>query len=182
MIAEWVGGANCCLTLHIFEISKQFRKIASIDAQFGDQGPHFIHLDKGPGLQIQIYDWTFANWHADFADSPAPKVILRYRDGSYRIARDLMRTLAVDTKALAAKAGEVKAGARELHGAWPHAEVPPALWGTMLDLIYAGHQDAAWQFLDTAWPPQVGGKARFKRDFNAQLKQSPYWRSIAKPG
>jgi hypothetical protein len=182
VIAEWAGGANCCLTLHIFEIGKQFRKIGAIDAQFGDQGPHFVHLDQGPGLQIQIDDWTFANWHTDFADSPAPKVILRYRDGAYRVAPDLMRTPAVDAKAIAVKADAVKAGATDLHGSWPDAEVPPALWGAMLDLMYAGHQDAAWQFLDTAWPPQVGGKARFKRDFQEQLRQSPYWKSIAQPG
>jgi len=93
-----------------------------------------------------------------------------------------MRSSAVDEKALAAKAAQVKSDSKDLHGAWPVAEVPPALWGAMLDLMYGGHQDAAWQFLDAAWPAQVGGKARFKRDFSAQLKQSPYWKAIARAG
>ena len=35
VISEWLGGANCCLTLHIFEIGPTFRKIADIDAEFG---------------------------------------------------------------------------------------------------------------------------------------------------
>jgi hypothetical protein len=68
LISEWSGGANCCLTFQIFQIGSKFRKIADVDAEYGDQGPHFVRLAKGPGLQIQIYDWTFANWHADFAD------------------------------------------------------------------------------------------------------------------
>ncbi len=182
VVSEWLGGANCCLTLHIFEIGTRFRKIADIDAEFGDQGPHFVHFDKLPGLQIQIYDWTFANWHADFADSPAPKVILQYQHGAYGVAPDLMRTAAVDTKDLAAKAAKVKVDAKDLHGAWPDADVPPELWGTMLDLIYSGHGKTAWQFLDMAWPQQVGGKPAFIRDFNKQLKTSPYWKSIAQIG
>jgi hypothetical protein len=48
VISEWKGGANCCLVLHPFEIGKGFRKIATVDAEFGDQGPHFVHRGKGP--------------------------------------------------------------------------------------------------------------------------------------
>ena len=94
VISEWLGGANCCLIFHIFEIGPTFKKLGTIDAEFGDSGPHFIHPDKdskNTGLAIQIHDWTFANWNTDFADSPAPKVILRFSDNAYRIAPDLMR-------------------------------------------------------------------------------------------
>jgi len=179
LISEWTGGANCCLILHIFEIGSSFRKIADIDAEFGDQGPHFVELSKGPGLQVQIYDWTFANWHSDFADSPAPKVILRYQDRKYRVAPDLMRTPSVDSKDLAEKTESVRVAGKELHGSWPDAEVPPQLWGTMLDLMYSGHSDAARQFLDDAWPKQVGGKDAFRRDFDKQLRTSPYWKQLS---
>jgi hypothetical protein len=183
LVSEWTGGANCCLTLHVFEIGSQFRKIASLDAAFGDQGPHFVHLAQGPGLQVQLHDWTFANWHTDFADSPAPKVILRYQNESYQVAPDLMRTATVDMKDLAAKADSVKTDAKHLHGgSWPDVNLPPKLWGTMLDLIYSGHRDLASQFLDMVWPKQIGGKADFRREFDEQLKRSPYWKSLAQPG
>lgn len=182
VISEWTGGANCCLTFHIFEIGSKFRKIADIDAEFGDQGPHFVRLAKGPGLQIQIYDWTFANWHVDFADSPAPKVILQYVDGRYAMAGDLMRTPVVDMKDLAAKVQQIKADSKDVHGAWPDAEIPPQLWGTLLDLIYTGHRITARVFLDQAWPPKVVGKDAFFRDFSDQLRKSPYWKSVAQLG
>src|SRR5579863_8640467 len=79
VISEWLGGANCCLVFHIFEIGSTFKKLATIDAEFGDSGPHFVHPDKdskSTGLLVEIHDWTFANWNTDFADSPAPKVVL----------------------------------------------------------------------------------------------------------
>ena len=178
LISEWKGGANCCLILHIFEIGTSFRKIADIDAEFGDQGPHFVHLTKEPGLQIQIYDWTFANWHSDFADSPAPRVILRYQNDGYRVAPGLMHTPGIDSKELAARVESIKGASKDLRGAWPDAEIPPQLWGTMLALMYSGHRSAAWQFLDATWPQQVKRMDPFRRDFKEQLETSAYWKQL----
>jgi hypothetical protein len=182
VISEWSGYANCCLTLHIFEIGRTFRKLGSIDAEFGDSGPHFAHPEKSPetkALVIQIHDWTFANWNADFADSPAPKVVLRFTDDGYRVAPDLMRDSVPPAKELEARAAAVRDYAPSAKGgAWADAEVSPDLWGTMLDLIYAGHADEAWKFLDAAWPPKVRGKDVFARDFRAQLAKSPYSKAV----
>jgi hypothetical protein len=181
VVSEWSGGANCCLTLHLFEIGKRFRKIGAIDAAYGDQGPHFVHL-KGRGLQIQIYDWTFANWHSDFAESPAPRVLLSYQRGAYRIAPGLMSTPNADMKEVAAKISQIRDATKNLHGSWPDADIPPLLWGTMLDLIYSGHRLLAWQVAEMAWPKGVGGKDRFVDDFIAQMKKSPYWKTVASLG
>jgi hypothetical protein len=182
VISEWLGGANCCLIFHIFEIGPTFKKLGTIDAEFGDSGPHFIHPDKdskSTGLAIQIHDWTFANWNTDFADSPAPKVILRFSDNAYRVAPDLMRTAPLSASDLATRAAAIKSYAGSASGGeWPHAKVSPDLWGTMLDLIYSSHADTAWKFLDDAWPPKVQGKDNFARDFRAQLAKSRYWPAV----
>src|ERR1019366_8968093 len=114
----------------------------TIDTKFAGAGPYFVRLDKNlqtTGMAIQISDWSFANWHADFADSPAPSA-----KGS----------------------------------AWPDAEVSPQLWAMMLDLIYSGNAGDSWKFLDKAWPPKIGGKEAFARDFRAQLAKSPYWSGV----
>ena len=187
VISEWLGGANCCLQIHIFEIGPTFRKLGTIDAGYGDSGPHFVHLDKDSklaGLAVQIHDWTFVNWHADFADSPAPKVMLRfsdyaYRDNGYRMSPDLMRALPLSDADLQVRAAAVRNYAQSAKdGAWPRADVSPDLWETMLDLIYSGHDEDAWKFLDTAWPSKVQGKDSFARDFRAQLAKSPYWPAV----
>jgi hypothetical protein len=183
LISEWLGGANCCLLFHVFEIGPTFKKIGTIDAAFGDSGPHFVHPDKdskSTGLPVEIHDWTFANWHTGFADSPAPKVILRFSDNAYRVAPDLMRAAPTLTAGdLAVRAAAVKSYAPSAKGGtWPHAEVSPQLWQTMLDLIYSGHAADAWKFLDDAWPPKVQGKDAFARDFRAQLAKSKYWPAV----
>jgi hypothetical protein len=178
VISEWLGGANCCLLFHIFEIGPTFKKLGAIDAEFGDSGPHFVHPDKdskSTGLAIEIHDWAFANWNTDFADSPAPKVILRFSDNAYRVAPDLMRAPVLSASDLAARAAEVKNYATSAKGGtWPHAGISPQLWATMLDLIYSGHADDAWKFLDDAWPPKVQGRDAFARDFRTQLAKSKY--------
>jgi hypothetical protein len=182
VISEWLGGANCCLLFNIFEIGPTFKKLGTIDAEFGDSGPHFVipaKDSKSTGLLIQIHDWTFANWNTDFADSPAPKVILHYTDNAYRVAPDLMRAPVLSANDLAVRTAEVKSFAPSAKGGtWPHAQVSPQLWATMLDLIYSGHSDDAWKFLDSAWPPKVQGKDVFARDFRAQLAKSPYWSAV----
>ncbi|MGH7925583.1 MAG: hypothetical protein ACREQH_13445 [Candidatus Binatus sp.] len=182
VVSEWSGYANCCLTLHIFELGPTVRELGAIDAQFGDSGPHFLAPDKNSknaGLAILIHDWTFANWNTDFADSPAPKVFLRYTDNAYRVAPDLMRPQVLEVRDLGARADEVRNYAPSAKGGvWPRTDISPQLWATMLDLIYSGHADAAWKFLDAAWPGRVQGKDVFARDFRAQLAKSPYWPAV----
>lgn len=54
----------------------------------------------------------------------------------------------------------------------------PPFWDVMLDLIFTGNEDLAWQFLDLVWPPQKQGKAIFIKDFKNQLLKSLYWQMI----
>ena len=64
VISEWSGYANCCLTLHIFEIGPTFKKLGTIDAEFGDSGPHFLHPDK----RLEEH-WR---WRFRFTTGPLP--------------------------------------------------------------------------------------------------------------
>ena len=178
VISEWSGGANCCLTILIFEIGSTFRQIGMIAAKYGDTPPHFVHMDdqdsKNVGLKVQVGDWTFANWHSDFADSPAPKVILRFSDGAYRVSPDLMRSPVPSVSDLDARVAEIRTHKNTSRSkSWPGADISPTLWATMLDLIYTGHAGDAWKFLDRAWPPQITGKDAFARDFRAPTKAKP---------
>jgi hypothetical protein len=179
VISEWLGGVNCCLVIHIFEIGPMFKRLGAIDAGYGGAGPLFIKDSNARALAVQVYDRTFANWNAAFADSPAPRVVLRFTDGEYQVAPDLMHTRAPSAEELARRARDVKTYAPSAKGgAWPDVSVSPELWGTMLDLMYGGHPDTAWKFLDLAWPAEVHGRERFARDFRNQLAKSKYWQSL----
>jgi hypothetical protein len=49
------------------------------------------------------------------------------------------------------------------------------LWNTVLDLIYTGHSDLAWKFINEAGPKAQPGTNATLADFCSVLKVSPYW-------
>jgi hypothetical protein len=174
VVSEWTGGAHCCFHFYVFEIGSRFRKIAMLDAGHGDVA-HFEDIQGDGRLEFVAADWTFAYWHAGFAQSPAPKVILAFRKGVYVLADDLMRKPRPTRN-------EIEDKIKETQGeeSWKEGRPPPALWSYMLDLIYTGNAPVAWQFFESAWLPNVPGKMKFLQDFRSQLTTSPYWKHIKK--
>lgn len=57
-------------------------------------------------------------------------------------------------------------------------DLPPQLWGDMLDLIYSGNAASAWKLFDLAWPKGITGKKKFLREFKEQLASSQYWDQV----
>jgi hypothetical protein len=173
VVSEYTGGAHCCLSFHIFEIGKEFRKIGVLDAKHSDLA-HFEERSGEKGLVFVANDWAFAYWNASFAQSPAPEVILRFSDGRYRLAVDLMRKPAPPYET-------VEEQIRQVHAdkAWKEDGRPPVkLWEFMLYLIYTGNATAAWQFFEKAWVPGVPGKTEFLAEFRSQLNKSQYWQDL----
>jgi hypothetical protein len=175
VVSEYTGGAHCCFLAHVFELGKEFRKVGTLDARDGDLS-HFEDLDGDGSLEFVTNDFTFAYWHASFADSPAPRVVLKYRDGAYRVAPGLMRRPAPSAAELERQSREVREAPQ-----WHARRMPTALWKTMLDLIYEGNADAAWAFLNSSWPRKEAEKEEFRREFLEQLRKSPYAKEIFGP-
>ncbi|HQQ63175.1 MAG TPA: hypothetical protein PLF22_06335 [Pseudomonadales bacterium] len=174
VISEYTGGAHCCLILHVFEIGEKFSPVQSMDLQ-NSTDAYFSNLDRDPALELAINDWSFAYWKTSFADSPAPRVILKYRDGKYRPAPALMKLPASAQSQL-----EKEALAIASLPQWQDQklQIPSDLWRTMLDLIYSGNVKQAWHFFDVAWPNNIEGKKEFLAEFRKQLETSPYWHDI----
>jgi hypothetical protein len=173
VLGEWSGGAHCCLKLQVFEIGEKFRKVAELDLQH-TADPEFADVDGDGRIELVVADWTFAYWHAPFADSPAPQVILRFRDGAFHLATELMRKTPPRDADLTSKARQIRENPD-----WTENSDPPAgLWGEMLDLVYGGNAQLAWSFLDVAWPPARPGKEKFLQEFREQLAKSPYWSDL----
>jgi len=174
VINEWTGGAHCCHKFYVFEVGKRFKKIAVLDAGDGDLS-HFEDLRKNNNLQFITSDWTFAYWRAGFAQSPAPGIILSYRNGAYTLDFDLMRKSPPTQGEIEDKIIEV-----QNDESWQGKEAPPLLWGYMLDLIYSGNANVAWTFFEKAWLIGVPGKKEFKKDFQARLRKSRYSNQVKK--
>lgn len=173
VVVHWSGGAHCDYDYYVFSVGDELRLLDVIKTQHGCRG--FKDVDGDGVLELEGFDWTFAYWMISFADSPAPKIILAYRDGKYRLAPDLMRTDPPDEGAERTLAESIRQ-----HGDWAKGEVPPPLPADVLDLMYGGHAPLAWEFFDRAWPDgfqdRTGwGKEEFKESLLHVLSCSPYW-------
>ena len=179
VVSEWSGGAHCCLSFHIFEIGKEFRRIAVLDALDND-GAHFEKIGSDKRLVFVMYDLTtfseFGDYWCDrdFKTPPASGIMLRYINGKYRLAIDLMRKPAPSSRKIASMIEEVQRN-------WPYGcsvPIPKRLWEIMLDLVYSGNAELAWQVFDRAWMPGTSGKEEALKAFRSELEKSPYWEEI----
>ncbi|MFZ5596006.1 MAG: hypothetical protein ACOY31_03205 [Bacillota bacterium] len=141
---------------------------------------------NGDGIyELQGKDGSFLRWKADYYDSPAPAIVLTYKNGGYHLAADIMKH-PVDEEDFdyhvrlvereMQKLGYSGTRQRYSQNDWG---IPPSLWGYMLDLIYSGNMNRAWDFLDRAWPEEKSGQDDFSRQFAEQLKTSPYWDEVS---
>ncbi len=164
IVGEWSGGAHCCFTLHVFELGQGFKEIAKIEADNSD-GAKFVDLDHDGKYEFEGADSVFAYWGTSFMQSPAPRIVLKYRQGRFRLAPDLMTKPAPAPDEFARIVRVVRTD-QEWDGGvpdWlcePECDVPVSLWKNMLDFLYTGHADFAWRLLDETWPPKEKAKIR----------------------
>ena len=167
VVQAFTGGLHCCSQAIILSLGDSLADLGSIDGADGEV--EFEDLDGDSLPEARVGDWRFAYWRDyPFVETEAPSVILKFRDGAFRPACDLMRDDPPDERTLRQRA-------RELSRGWVAGDPPPDLWGYAVDLVYAGHPDLAWRFLDLAWPTRVPGKDEFVRDLKDRLNGSPCW-------
>jgi hypothetical protein len=173
VVGEWTGGMHCCFIFYVFDLGgKGPTLIGKIDAE--DSGlASFQDAGHDGRIEFAGSDWNFENWHASSAESPAPDILLRFRDGKFRLALDMMQKSPPPLDQLSAGAVKVK---DEFDGANPNP--PPDLWDEMLKLIYSGNAKLAWKFLELAWPAERPGRNRFRKEFRKQLTKSMYWEDL----
>ena len=171
VVSMWTGGAHCCFSYSVLELGDEVRQIGEIHAGHSDVCR--FHPEPDGRVDFIVGDWTSAYWHASFAESPAPDVILRYEPGGYKVAADLMRKSAPSEEEFKQLVGKGRHLKLDQDG-WPES----GFWGTMLDLIYSGHSDLAWKFCDLAWPGDKSKKAEFLKEFRVQLAQSRYYPAL----
>ncbi len=173
IVSLFTGGAHCCMTHYVFELAPEFKLLATL-SDADDDLAHFARFRDGRYYYITA-DWTFAYWPTCFACSPSEVVTLRWADdkngGGFHLAMDKMQKPAPTTAAwnneLSAAKKDVNGGAVDDNGR--------TMWQTVLDLIYTGHSDLAWKFVDALGPKAQQKPFSSLADFCSLLKQSPYW-------
>ena len=173
IVSNFTGGAHCCTTHYVFELAPQFKLLATL-SDADDDLAHFERAKDGRYYYLTA-DWAFAYWPTCFACSPSEVVTLHWMDdskgGGFHLAVDKMHkpapTPAEWSKDLGAAQKDVNAGNVD--------DIGRTMWQTVLDLIYAGHSDLAWRFIDALGPKAQQKPLPSIADFCAVLKQSQYW-------
>lgn len=162
----WSGGTHCCYTLHLIELGERPRLIQSIDAGHSDVDL-FAQLDDDPALEIVLPDWSYAYWPGSFANSPVPRVILKWDGQRYAPSVKLMR------------AGTMLYQMQDRRQPQSDEETIGAVLQDTLDMIYAGRMKAARTLLKQLLPPTPENRRIEQALFDCKLPSSPWWPFVA---
>lgn len=168
--------------LLVFECADQFRLIADVESW--GTFPRLKDLD-GDGIpELIVSDNAFYHWPVCMDGEPMPEVILRWRDGKYVAAKDLMLKPAPAVDELNARAAQLRASPE---WDWESGWAPEALWTNALALMYGGHEALGWKFVEDAWKPGFPGAGDSTKEgiisyyLRGRLESSIYWRDIKSP-
>jgi len=185
IVYHYGNGAHCCFTYTIFSLGKNLK---IVDVLHGEHSYFdFKDLDGDGQYEAIGRDWIFAYWNTSFAGSPAPSVILRWKNGKYRLAEDLMKKPPPEKKEILKLAAELKKYVEVDQN--PQLPWIPEWWAVMIKLIYTGNGKLAWEFCDLSWPvPEekssrkkyLKEKKMFLAEFKQQLRKSNYWADLKK--
>lgn len=181
IIQNYSGGAHCCYQYWIFSLGETPIQLAFLESK--DSALIFMDKDNDGIFEIEGADKTFAYWQTDYATSPAPNFILTFSPNGIVLDTEKMRQPApieseLENTIMRVRSELGKTISDHHDEAWRNAGIHPAVWATMLDLIYTGNGDLAWVFLDRVWRNGVRGKEEFRAAFTAKLQSSPYWDGI----
>jgi hypothetical protein len=177
IVSQSTGGAHCCMSHFLYELAPTVRLVARLNDADDDMA-HFGRDPKDRKYYYYTADWTFRYWPTCFACSPSEDVILRFVDdangGAFHVAFDKMQKPAPKqsewNKELSTAQKAVNDGAVD--------DMGPAMWGVVLDLLYTGHSDLAWKFVNALGPKAQQKPFASLADFCSLLKKSPYWTDL----
>jgi hypothetical protein len=183
IVSLYTGGAHCCSTHYVFELEPEFRLLATLEDAHDDMA-HFARIDRDGPYYYFTADWVFAYWPGSFASSPSEPVVLRFVDddkgGSFHLAVDKMQRPAPTPAQWKQKLEAVQKALKQDQAVVEAESLGPTLWQPVMDLIYAGHSDLAWKFLDEAGPKAQQKPLPDLKDFCSLLKNSLYWPGLEK--
>lgn len=177
LIMESSGGNFFPISCYVFSIGEQFELIKILPHG------HFKDVNQDGRLEYITYEMHFSFWHACHADSPAPEIVYKYCDKDYLLAPDLMYKPLPSREEMCQVITQTKKdiivcekeGYRTNCWYYQGTYIPPSVWDFMLGLIFTGHPDEAYDFLDEVWPEDKTGKSNFIDDFNTQLNEKTIW-------
>lgn len=165
-IIQRSGGAHGGGTLYVIELGSEPKKLAEIT--FGDGVCYFADVAAAPGLELILQDNYWVYWRVSRSFSPMPTVVFTLENGEWKLCDEAMLKPAPNAYETLEILRRVRRG---IEAGGIADEDSKAFWGELLELMYSGHADLAWQILDLAWPENVPGKEEFTESFIEHLQE-----------
>ncbi len=172
VITNFVGGLNCCVYSHIFELGERFRKIITL---YTKKGIELVDLDLDKVMEIELEEEPIYGVFASIAGSPAGRVVLKYINNDYKLAPQLMKKPPPTEKQLKKLKNQIVKAFKKQDG----PDLPYDFLKALMDLSYTGHLDMALKIADETWPPTKEGLPEFKKTFISCLNESEYWKAFS---
>lgn len=172
VISNWTGGAHCCHFIHIFELGKKFKKLATIQAN--SSSVRFVDLDHDGFPELEFLDGAIDYRFACFAGSPGGRVVLRFKKDHYEVASELMKSYNPSLR----KIKNLKKALIVSFAKNDNPDLPYAFLNAMMELSYSGHFKLALKLANEVWPVEKPGLMKFKNEFSEALHESIYWKAL----
>jgi len=174
---EFSGGAHCCTTYYIYEVSPQgvLTQIARIDAQ---NGGGFEDRDGDGFPEFILPDWTWAYELTCYACLRYPEVVLKFDGATFKPGAGLMLEPKPDADYVEQWMKQA-ADDQAKNGNDPTSSaMRDQVWGEMLHLIYCGHAATGWALYDAGWNDAWGDKIENLAKFKSIMRESRFWSVI----
>ncbi|MCB0349859.1 MAG: hypothetical protein KDD38_01670 [Bdellovibrionales bacterium] len=173
VISSWSGGAHCCFTLRIFDVTDGFRQAAYIDS--GNFMAVFEDLDFDGIPEIKVTDDFLAYQFSSFAESATADVVLKYSEGEFIVAPEFMLKAPLDLRLLR---NEITEWRRQIREANDLGNLPYSFMKTVTDLTFSGNWQTAEQLVELTWPSEGPSKKDFLIRYEMALAESKFYTKL----
>lgn len=171
VVHGWSGGAHCCFTAWVLSLGNDFRVLAKVGGANTD--PVFFNADQDSAIEVEVIDWAFQDWPGSFAGSPSTRVVLDWTGNRLEPSPDLTGFPRPDEASLKEEAAELRGDPGWLLDYPRHPY--KAVFSRVLDLLYAGYNLPAWEFLERSWGGDPIDKVSLVSEFGRRLERSQYF-------
>ena len=201
VVGTWCGAGYYGKGFYIFSLRGLSVEVYKVENPYNEY-EGFKDIDGDGVYEFITYDVSYECFGGvSRAASPYPKIVLKFEDEKYCLAPEFMiepPPSSEEENKIIEKirsdpcwhenfdyqddVGKFMKEARgiltSMFGSKVFANVPPDVAIHVFDLIYKGHPQLAWKFIEKVWPEDLPGMKEYISEIIKALNKSIYWPSL----
>jgi hypothetical protein len=178
VIRQWQGSAHGDSRYLVLEMCDD-SVVNEIDVINGLLDVKFQDLNNDGIVEVTGLDTSYSYFYGDsFASSPLPLVVLSFDETQAKFAPD--KKLMSKRPFSWEQFDRLSLKYKKDTGWYKESRPPSTLFLTVLELIYSGNEEQAWELFDASWPDvSKVPKEQYKEALERNLRNSPFYSVIA---